>query len=76
MRLILAIVVALALGIPGAAQAASKSKKKKIVRAGAPAVTMPTNLARSPRPSWASPNDCYTDEGYGRYTICGGGQDY
>jgi hypothetical protein len=23
------------------------------------------------RPTWASPNDCFTDDGYGRFTPCG-----
>ena len=25
---------------------------------------------RTPGPRWAMPNECYTDEGYGRYTPC------
>jgi hypothetical protein len=25
---------------------------------------------RTPGPPWAMPNECYTDEGYGRYTPC------
>jgi len=25
---------------------------------------------RTPGPIWAMPNECYTDEGYGRYTPC------
>jgi hypothetical protein len=25
---------------------------------------------RTPGPPWAMPNECYTDEGYGRYTRC------
>ena len=25
---------------------------------------------RTPGPAWAMPNECYTDEGYGRYTPC------
>ena len=26
--------------------------------------------ARTPGPPWAMPNECYTDEGYGRYSSC------
>jgi hypothetical protein len=26
--------------------------------------------ARTPGPPWAMPNECYTDEGYGRYSPC------
>jgi hypothetical protein len=25
---------------------------------------------RTPGPPWAMPNECYTDEGYGRYSSC------
>ena len=25
---------------------------------------------RTPGPPWAMPNECFTDEGYGRYTPC------
>ena len=28
-------------------------------------------IARTPGPTWAVPNECYTDEGYGRYLPCG-----
>ena len=24
------------------------------------------------RPAWASPNDCFTDDGYGRFSPCSG----
>ena len=26
--------------------------------------------ARTPGPPWAMPNECWTDEGYGRYSSC------
>ena len=29
---------------------------------------------RTPGPPWAMPNECYTDEGYGRYTPCDRGR--
>jgi hypothetical protein len=29
---------------------------------------------RTPGPPWAMPNECYTDEGYGRYTPCSRGR--
>jgi len=68
---IAALSVALA-GVTGA-DAATKKKKARYV-APAPAVSAPANL-RTPGPPWAGPNDCYTDEGYGRYLRCGGGMD-
>jgi hypothetical protein len=30
---------------------------------------------QTPRPIWAGPAECYTDEGYGRYWPCGAGKD-
>jgi hypothetical protein len=29
---------------------------------------------RTPGPPWAGPNECYTDEGYGRYSPCSRGR--
>ena len=29
---------------------------------------------RTPGPPWAGPNECYTDEGYGRYSSCDRGR--
>jgi hypothetical protein len=29
---------------------------------------------RTPGPPWAGPNECYTDEGYGRFTPCSRGR--
>jgi hypothetical protein len=71
-RILIAMLAMLSLGI-GAADAATK---KKNVRHVAPtsAISAPANL-RTPGPPWAGPNDCYTDEGYGRYLRCGGGMD-
>ena len=34
-----------------------------------------THRHAPPGPAWAGPNECYTDEGYGRYLLCGGGMD-
>ena len=75
LRIVLAVIVASAFASLDTADAASKRKRQK-VRA-APVVTMPAKpaIARTPGPSWAGPNDCYTDEGYGRYLQCGAGMD-
>ena len=72
MRRILIVIAALSVGM-GAADAAPKKKKARHV-APAPAISAPANL-RTPGPPGASPYDCYTDEGYGRYLRCGGGMD-
>jgi len=75
-RIFIGVIAALSLGI-GGADAASKKKK---VRHAAPAPVMSAPVApyyaRTPGPPWANPNECYTDEGYGRYTPCGAGKDY
>ena len=71
-RILIALIAILSLGI-GGADAATKKKKVRHV-APTPATSAPANL-RTPGPPWAGPNDCYTDEGYGRYLRCGGGMD-
>ena len=75
-RILIAVIAALSLGI-GGADAASKKKKVRHVTP-APAMSAPVSpyYARTPGPPWANPNECYTDEGYGRYTPCGAGKDY
>jgi hypothetical protein len=74
LKIIVAAVVAISFAGLDVADAASKKKKQK-VRAAAPITHgAPVNL-RTPGPPWAGPNDCYTDEGYGRYLRCGGGMD-
>ena len=76
LRALIAVVVTLSFMSLDAADAASKRKRQKI-RSYPPAVTVPmkSTVARPPGPSWAGPNDCYTDEGYGRYLQCGAGMD-
>lgn len=71
-RILIIAIAALSVGI-GTADAATKKRKVRHV-APAPAISAPANL-RKPGPSWAGPNDCYTEEGYGRYLLCGGGMD-
>lgn len=74
LKIIVAAAVAISFASLDVADAASKKKKQK-ARATAPVSHVaPANL-RPPGPSWAGPNDCYTDEGYGRYLRCGGGMD-
>jgi hypothetical protein len=65
-----------ALSFIGAADAATKHKRHKVM-AHAPAGLYEPIAPRAmqPRgPIWASPNECYTDEGYGRYWPCGAGR--
>jgi hypothetical protein len=76
-RILIATITVTSLACVGGADAASKKKK---VRHTIPAPTMSAPVspyyARTPGPPWANPNECYTDEGYGRYTPCGAGKDH
>lgn len=75
-RIIIAAVAAFSLAGLDAADAASKRKRQK-VRHPAPIAAVPATPygVRTPGPVWAQPWECYTDEGYGRYTPCGAGKD-
>ncbi|MEJ0076180.1 MAG: hypothetical protein WDO17_12150 [Alphaproteobacteria bacterium] len=75
LKILIAILAALSLAvISGTAAAATKKKVRHA--APAPAISAPgyPYSARTPGPVWASPNECYTDEGYGRYWPCGAGR--
>ena len=55
------------------ADAASRHKSKRH-HAAAPVVTQSKPAPILNRPVWASPYECYTDEGYGRFWPCGAGR--
>jgi hypothetical protein len=73
-RILVAGLAALSLTCVGTADAATK--KRVYHAAPPPAATVPaySYSARTPGPAWANPNECYTDEGYGRYWPCGAGR--
>jgi hypothetical protein len=74
LKIIVAAAVAVSFVSLDVANAASKKKKQK-VRATAPvSYVAPANLL-TPGPPWRGPGECYTDEGYGRYSPCGEGKD-
>lgn len=58
------------------AGAAVKRKKHKAT-AIPPTLNAPAHptTARTPGPPWAGPGECYTDDGYGRYVLCGVGKE-
>lgn len=75
-KFLLVAVAALSLTGVGAADAATKHKRHKAV-AHHPAglYEPPAPNTMQPRgPIGANPNDCFTDEGYGRYWPCGAGK--
>ncbi|MGB9365685.1 MAG: hypothetical protein WCE79_06705 [Xanthobacteraceae bacterium] len=75
LRILIIIFAALSLAGIGTADAAAKKKTTRQVAPG-PAITAPVYpyYAQTPGPVWANPNECFTDEGYGRYWPCGAGR--
>jgi hypothetical protein len=73
------LVAAMALALTAGVADAAHKKHKRIVRHHYPLATEATaaypyaNYARGPRPPWAAPWQCFTDEGYGRYRPCDAG---
>lgn len=74
LRVMLIVAAVLSIASLDAAEAASKRKKPK-VRSAPIGVLQAPAVARTPGPVWASPSECFTDEGYGRYWPCGAGRD-
>jgi hypothetical protein len=73
---LLAAVAATSLASVSAADAAARHKRhKEVVYPPARAYAAPAFVAQPRRPAWASPYECYTDEGYGRFWPCGAGKD-
>jgi len=72
---LLALLTAVSLASISAADAAAKHKRHKAtVYQPVGAYAAPVFVARPHGPIWANPNECYTDEGYGRYWPCGAGK--
>ena len=74
-RILVAAAAALSFAATGAADAKAKHKRYRAYY-GVPYAHVPVSpyWARTPRPPWAGPGECYTDEGYGRYAACGMGR--
>jgi hypothetical protein len=70
-KILIAAVAAFSLAAAGAANAYHGKRYK--VRHHAPAMTYihtAPMIYAGPRPAWAAPGSCYTDEGYGRFRPC------
>jgi hypothetical protein len=76
------LLAAVATAVLGAASANAAPRHKHHVRAARVVQTVPVQpqsyavpLQRGPQvgPAWAGPNQCWTEEGYGRYAPCDGG---
>jgi hypothetical protein len=76
LRLMLAAALVFSCASLDVADAAAKRKRQK-VRHVAPIAAVPATPygLRTPGPVWAQPWECFTDEGYGRYTSCSTGKD-
>src|SRR5262245_40362536 len=68
-RIIILAVAATLVATTGAQAAARKAPKAQAWQTAAVAARPITPA----RPSWAGPNDCFTDDGYGRFWPCSGG---
>ena len=73
MRTILIAILATAVLAAMPADAAARHKHKRH-HAAAPRVVRTAPAPVLNRPAWASPYQCYTDEGYGRFWPCGAGK--
>ncbi len=74
-KTLIAAVAAFSFVAVGAADAASKHKRKHHRHGGAYAyVPVSPYGARTPGPPWTQPWECFTDEGYGRYRPCNAGR--
>ena len=74
-RVLLAAAVATAVLGAASASAATRHKHRAARVPHVAAQTYPVPVQRGPRvgPTWSGPNQCWTDEGYGRYAPCDGG---
>jgi hypothetical protein len=73
------LIAAIAMSLTGGVANAGHKKHKRTVRHHYPAVESNAAYpyagpyASGPRPPWAAPWQCFTDEGYGRYRPCDAG---
>ena len=75
-RTIIAVVAVALVGTVSAEAAARKSPRPeaRALRAAAVAAHFAAPLTASlGRPSWAAANECFTDDGYGRFWPCSAG---
>jgi hypothetical protein len=64
------VLLAAALAVLFAGGSADAAPPQKPRKHAAPAAQVPASRTLPARPAWAGPNQCWTDEGYGRYAPC------
>jgi len=72
----IAVLAALSFVALGATDASAKHKRHRLHRVAPSYAYVPVSpyAAATPRPPWAQPWECFTDEGYGRYRPCSAGR--
>jgi hypothetical protein len=75
MRSILTLAVAGLIAAAAVAPASAATKHKRQARTEAPAAQRVIPMDAAPAPVYQTPNACWSDEGYGRFSPCdeGGG---
>jgi hypothetical protein len=66
------IIVAVAVALAGTSAEAA-ARKKPEARALQSAAVAARTYEVANRPSWAAPGECFTDDGYGRFSPCSSG---
>jgi hypothetical protein len=73
----IALAITVALIVPSEAATNHKTKRKHMHQRPVAMERAPGLRPSNSRPGWASPQQCFTDEGYGRFTPCDtGGKSY
>jgi hypothetical protein len=67
------VLLAAALAMSFAGVCADAAQRLKPHKRAVPAAQVTVPRAPQTRPSWAGPNQCFTDEGYGRFMPCDSG---
>jgi hypothetical protein len=77
MTSVVALALAASFAVPGEAAPNRKTKPKHMHQPPVAMKRAPLFAPSNNRPGWASPQQCFTDEGYGRFTPCdSGGKSY
>lgn len=73
-RILLGVALATAM-LATTADAATRHKHRHVTHVPRVAAQSYAPVVRAPQvgPAWAGPNQCWSDEGYGRYSPCDGG---
>ena len=71
--LLLTAIATLATGVASADAATRHKHHARVPHVAAQRYPVPVQRGPQVGPAWSGPNQCWTDEGYGRYSPCDGG---